>query len=120
MSATATQQKYNVHLYAVVRVKVVDVEASSQEEAIAKAEDSVLLGRILNHERGLPDNVECTEYAEEVVRYLVDEEGDEEYDKSKWYVWKGDDEYACCASEAEEARAILERYGQLKLERTTE
>ena len=30
--------KYEVHIYAIVRVKVVDVEAESQQEAIRNAE----------------------------------------------------------------------------------
>ena len=78
--------KYNVHLYAVVRVKVPDVEAESQKEAIEKAEAQVDLYSTFDWE-GLPINggIVAFDYAEEIAYYLVDEHGDEEYLDSKWW-----------------------------------
>ncbi len=70
--------KYNVHLFPIVRVKVHGVEADSQEEAIKKAEDSTDFNDLFNK---APD----IEYAEEVAYYLVDEVGDEEYERTGWH-----------------------------------
>jgi len=67
--------KYRVHVYLVVRVPF-DVEAESQEEAIKAAEKLVD-----NDSYRLPE----AEDAEEIVGYLVDEEGDEEYERSVSY-----------------------------------
>lgn len=69
--------KYRVHLYAVVRVPVDDIEADSQLEAVEKAENGVNLHHELDHYGN--------EWAEEIVYAMVDEEGDEEYDNSRWY-----------------------------------
>jgi hypothetical protein len=76
--------KYNVHLYAVVRVKVNDVEAESQTEAIDKAGSMVNFNSLLDASR--PSRVvEYVEYADEVNTALVDEQGDEDYERSKFY-----------------------------------
>ena len=69
--------KYNVHVYAIVRVLVSDVEAENHVEAMKKAErranlDSLFSGR-------------NTEYADELDGFLVDEEGDVEHERSTWY-----------------------------------
>ena len=45
--------KYNVHIYAIVRVKVLGVEANSQEEAIKRVHDHVNLNDLLNRSRPL-------------------------------------------------------------------
>lgn len=74
--------KYDVHLYAVVRVKVSGVEACSMENAIEKAEGATPLHQMFD--RG------DMEYAEEITHYLVDVEGDEEYMQTKWF-WYDDD-----------------------------
>ena len=45
--------KYNVQIYAVVRVKVLDVEANGQEEAIKRVREHVNLNDLLNRSRPL-------------------------------------------------------------------
>lgn len=70
--------KYDVHLFPIVRVKVHGVEAGSQEEAIKKAEESTDFDDLFNK---APD----IEYAEEVAYYLIDEVGDEEYERTRWH-----------------------------------
>ena len=77
--------KYNVHVYVViVRVKVLDVEATSQEEAIKRVRDHVNLNDLLNRSHPLP-NVEHVEFEDEITGYLVDEHGDEEHERSRFY-----------------------------------
>jgi hypothetical protein len=71
-------KKYNVHVFAVVRVAIKGVEAANQVEAIKQAEACVDFNALLD--RG-PD---C-EYAEQVDSYAVDEVGDEEYLNSRYY-----------------------------------
>lgn len=80
--------KYNVHLHAVVRIKVTDIEAESQLEAIEKAEP--FAGEFARDylERYPLNNfpsVDHSAFAEEFVYALVDEEGDEEYERSRFY-----------------------------------
>ena len=77
--------KYNVIVYAVARVKVMDVDAESQTEAIDKALKSINLYRLLDNQNPAP-NVAYIEFGDEIVSYLVDEQGDEEYAKSLWWV----------------------------------
>jgi hypothetical protein len=60
---------YDVHIYATVRVKVCGVEANSQKEAIAKAEEQTDLYETIG-------NCPGADYAEEITGFLVDEEGD--------------------------------------------
>lgn len=74
--AAAKEAGYRVTLYAVVRVTVDVASASSQLDAIAKAESST----------DLHDAIRGGEYAEEVVGILVDENGDDEYRKSTTYL----------------------------------
>ncbi len=76
-----TNTTYDVHIYAIVRVKVPHVQAGSQEEAIRNA-DVDLYGLFDNHATG--DEIE-TEYAEEQAYYLVDEAGDEGRERSRWH-----------------------------------
>jgi len=45
--------KYSVHIYATVRVKVLDVEAKSQREAIKRVREHVNLDDLLNRSRPL-------------------------------------------------------------------
>ena len=76
--------KYNVHLFATVRVKVKDVEAESQSEAVREAQENVDLyhvfdGQVYNNP------VESVEWTEEITEVLVDEVGDVEYSRSAWY-----------------------------------
>ena len=73
--------KYEVHIYAIVRVKVVDVEAESQQEAIRNAEARCDLYALFQQNDREPN----TEYAEDIDGFLVDEVGDEEHEHSRWY-----------------------------------
>jgi hypothetical protein len=75
--------KYDVHIYATVRVKVCGVEANSQKEAIKKAEAQTDLYETLG------ESGHGTEYAEEITGFLVDEEGDTEYQQTRSYNGKG-------------------------------
>jgi hypothetical protein len=67
--------KYNVHIFAVYRVKITDVEATCQTEAIAAA-----------MKQFDPDHPKDPEFAEEVSHYLVDEQGDTEFENSCFYL----------------------------------
>ena len=84
---------YNVHIYAVVRIKVMGVEASGMEQATEKAENYADLYRLFNRnhchngddaECNLPDmHIEHCEFAEDIVDFLVDEQGDTEFTHSR-------------------------------------
>ena len=79
--------KYNVHIFAVVRVKFKDIEADSQEQAIKIASKDADFHQMFDkylEPAGVFDAPEI-EYAEEEAYYLVDEAGDEEYEKSRWH-----------------------------------
>ena len=76
--------KYNVHVYVTVRVRVLDVEATSQEEANKRVRDSVNLNDLMNRSHPL-SNVEDVEFVDEITGYLVDEQGDEEHERSRFY-----------------------------------
>lgn len=82
--------RHDVHILAVTRVKVRGVEAETDKAAIHKAMKSVDLHDLLSrsevgHGR-LPAHVEDIEWNEEVVGYLVDHEGDEEFETSTYYI----------------------------------
>jgi hypothetical protein len=72
--------KYRVHAFMVVRVPV-EVEAESQLDAIQAAEEKV--GGISYQEMADYE----AEAADEIVGWLVDEDGDEEHDRSEIYTW---------------------------------
>ena len=76
--------RYNVHFYCVVRAMVANVEADTQIEAITKAEESVDFDLLFNDKSGRA-GAHHTEYAEEIVEYLVDEMGDDEFERSHFY-----------------------------------
>lgn len=70
---------HNVHIYAIVRVKVPNVEAESHPEAIIKAEGMVNFHSLFN--KG-PDQ----EFAEDIDCFLVDEVDDgADFTNSRWY-----------------------------------
>jgi hypothetical protein len=75
--------KYDVHIFAVVRVKIAGVDAESQTEAIVNAEDSVDLYRLFENPGAF--GVEATDFADEITHYLVDEVGDSTYERSRFY-----------------------------------
>ncbi len=64
---------YRVHVYRVVR-QAVEVEAGDHQEAIALAQDAYFSPGLA----GVED-------AEEIVGFLVDEEGDEDYEFTRYY-----------------------------------
>ena len=81
-------KKYDVHIFTQVQVKVCSVDAGDQLEAIREAEQQVdFHGLFLNSNPGF--GASETEWAEQTDEYLVDESGDEEYLRSRWYKWEG-------------------------------
>lgn len=82
--------KYNVTIYPVCKVRVCAVEAASMEEACKKAEDMMDWGLLTDNlsnrpvENCLPGEIEVGGYADEVVGYLVDKEGDPEFSESRF------------------------------------
>jgi hypothetical protein len=92
--------KYDVHVFATIRVKVSDVEAESQEEAIKKAEDSIDFYDLLLDVKG-----KDTEFAEEIGYYLVDEHGDRAEDK------ENDEENAYVNSRWRSGQFSIDRQG---------
>lgn len=81
--------KYHVHCFAVVRVRVPDIEAESQVDAIQKATAKVDWYRVLGdgYNITLPPGqpVSDQEFAEEFSHFLVDEADDLEHDRSRFY-----------------------------------
>ena len=69
--------KYNVRLYPVFRVLVENVEAGSHIEAIETA--------LKEDWHGYP-----LDFSEEFTCFLVDEVGDAEHEKSRWYMSDGE------------------------------
>ena len=63
--------KYTVHIYMTVRVQFDGIEADSQLEAARKA--AIMVDE---------DTFRRGEYADEITAALVDEEGDEEHERS--------------------------------------
>ena len=76
--------KYNVHVYVIVRVKVLDIEAKNQREAIKRVPDHVNLNDLMNRTHPL-SNVEHVEFEDEITGHLVDEHGDEIHERSRFY-----------------------------------
>lgn len=74
--------KYDVHLFPILRVKIVDIEAASQVEAIQKA---AAQWNSFSNEPPSIEHVEAAEYAEEISYFLVDDVGDEEHQNSQFY-----------------------------------
>jgi hypothetical protein len=68
---------YDVHLFPVVRMKIPGVQAESQTEAIKKAIEGFAFSS--------PFVFGDAEYADELEFFLVDEVGDEEYERTQWY-----------------------------------
>ena len=80
---------YDVTVYAVVRVKIPRVTGvASQRQAIEAVNGFLNLDHVFppsEHRLMAAGVVVTSEYAEEVVRYLVDEVGDEEFERSQHY-----------------------------------
>lgn len=82
--------KYDVHIFAVVRVKVSNVKAVSYADALAKAEGKVDLYQLFDSKMQARHVSECgaaeTEFADELsdrLAYLVDRVGDNTYRHSR-------------------------------------
>jgi len=89
-----TQQgMFDVHLYATVRVKVVNIPATNQIEAIKRAEKETDLDTLLNQDFRQSDgiHVEHAEYADETNAALVDNQADAEYETTTAYLPGGAD-----------------------------
>jgi hypothetical protein len=69
--------KHTVWIFAVVRVKIPDVEAENHEDAMKKAEENTDLHAVLDR-----DGIQ---FADEIDCFHVDEENDLEYEHSCWY-----------------------------------
>jgi len=71
---------YDVHIFAVIRIKVGGIQADNQKEAIRQALQSV-------HLHAQFDGAN-TAYADEISSYMVDEVGDAEYGRTRCYLDK--------------------------------
>ena len=87
--------KYSVAVYAIVNIRMREVEAESQKKALAKAinilEDGTRLRSPINQylSAEFTDGpIEHMEWGEEYSHYLVDEVGDEKFERSRWYMDK--------------------------------
>ncbi len=82
--------KYDVHVYAVVRTKLVDVEATSQEEAVRNAMSlataHVLRDLFDKSNPPAPGVAHCEWEDGEPLSFLVDEHGDWEHEASSHYL----------------------------------
>ncbi len=84
--------KHNVHLYALVRLKVPGIEAANHQQALEKARELFpeLYGLFTERNlRSVPAAISDIEFAEEISHYLVDEDGDKEFAASTWHDGEG-------------------------------
>jgi len=84
--ADVDKKLYDVHLYASVRVKVKDVQADSQLDAVEKACDKVELARLFR-DVNMRDlcGADDVEDACEINEAFVDEVGDDDYGLSRFH-----------------------------------
>lgn len=73
--------KYTVHLYKAIRIKIEGVEAGSQKEAMQLADEKLNIEHYLRN--GAEDEECCC------LGALVDEEGDEDYERSRYHEGPG-------------------------------
>lgn len=111
---------YNVHAYAVVKVLICGVEAPTMEEAIKKSE-SVNLHSVLERKFFSPEAaaearsaIAYFDFADEITTYLVDEQGDSDYENSEWYEADGTTKIIGGKTRQEKAIAVLEKIATLK------
>lgn len=77
--------RYRVHVYMTVRVPFDDIEAESQQAAI-----KIVQERAATECMTLRDMADLeAEPADEITGFLVDEEGDDEYERSGSYDGEG-------------------------------
>ena len=81
-------QKFDVHLFSVVRFTVRGVEAQSMEEACKKADRIISDEAIREAMRGSSEHE--ADFDDEVIEALVDIQGDEDFSKSTWLVPVGE------------------------------
>ena len=96
-------EKFDVHLFALVRVKVEGIDADDMPAAIKKAEQAVHLTGMFNREE-----TPQIEYAEEISHYLVDVQGDTEFNDSCWFL----DENHMAQQNELEMNKNVERYSR--------
>ena len=119
--------KHNVHVFAVVRVKVEGIEAESHDDAVKKAmeqfHDLYDLFDTQNF-RHLPEGVTDVEFGEEFSHFLVDEVDlsrrsngqtgaeaeDPEFERSTWHDAKG---VELPGTGEEESRPVIRLAGRL-------
>ena len=115
MKGTLPMNQYNVTLQAVVNVRVPAVEASTAQEAVNAALDRIDLYSLFKKDRPTP-KVEFSEYAEEVNEAVVDDMGDEEFERSQWFIWHDGQWIAAPANQQDELRLLDEKAHALRKE----
>jgi len=80
--------KYNVHLFATVRLKIDNIDAEDQKEAIKKAINGTDLNLILNRSTSF-DGCSCVEWEDEITQAIVDEVGDLDHENTMFWKPKG-------------------------------
>ncbi len=78
--------KYSVLIKAILNVRVDDIEADSQIQAIHRAQE-INLHTLIDKDGPVQSSrrpIRYLEYSDENAEYLVDEENDPEFEKSRW------------------------------------
>jgi hypothetical protein len=91
------------------------VEAATQQSAISAALDKIDLYDLLARHQPTP-KVEFTEYAEGIREALVDEVGDEEFERSGWFLWHKDQWVPAPANRQEELRLLDQQAESIRKE----
>jgi hypothetical protein len=110
-----TMSKYIVTVQAAINVRFAAVDAATQQEAISAALDKVDLYDLLQRHQPTP-KVAFTEYAEEVHEALVDEVGDEEFERSGWFLWHKGQWAPAPANRQEELRLLDQQAESIRQE----
>src|SRR6266568_1413718 len=79
--------KYSVLIKAILNVRVDDIEADSQIQAIQRAQE-INLHTLIDKDGPVQSTgrpIRYLEYSDENAEYLVDEGNDPEFEKSRWY-----------------------------------
>lgn len=79
--------KYTVHAFEVVKVRVPDIEAESQVDAIAKSSEYYDPWNLFDEKQY---GEVSTIYGDETSHYLVDENEDEHFENSRFYMANGE------------------------------
>jgi non-ribosomal peptide synthetase component E (peptide arylation enzyme) len=89
---TKPLQAFNVILFAIYKAKVINVEATSMQEAIDKVANesmpqiaSCIKRELCNESSKVPMAIQYIEDAEELSHALVDIQGDDDCEHSKWF-----------------------------------